>query len=281
MLAKVTFLSCITMSDFTFSGYELAFFVTHSGLSRSAGHILSQCANLAATTSEYFIHKPHRLIAAETGYSQSTVVRAFREAVNKGILSVEIVIGDHRERRANLYRFTPSFLAFAQQAKNALIESKLKISSAATKVKAVLAKTLALFNFLSTPPCQNDTPSPCQDDVAIKNKKSKVKKTKRSVSGGAGTIRLKKLTSWIAETKAKADNLRLSKKRAQKHEFKQKVEAAARKYAYLKNKRSPDIGGVSNFDNLPHCMTVNEALNAVLAKNKDNEQWGIPAGFRG
>ncbi|EJL4171424.1 TPA: Replication protein repL, partial [Escherichia coli] len=27
--------------------------------------------------------------------------------------------------------------------------------------------------------------------------------------------------------------------------------------------------------------TVNEALNAVLAKNKDNEQWGIPAGFRG
>ncbi|EHP8247294.1 replication protein RepL, partial [Escherichia coli] len=25
----------------------------------------------------------------------------------------------------------------------------------------------------------------------------------------------------------------------------------------------------------------NEALNAVLAKNKDNEQWGIPAGFRG
>ncbi|EIG5386956.1 replication protein RepL, partial [Escherichia coli] len=24
-----------------------------------------------------------------------------------------------------------------------------------------------------------------------------------------------------------------------------------------------------------------EALNAVLAKNKDNEQWGIPAGFRG
>ncbi|HEC0888586.1 TPA: replication protein RepL, partial [Escherichia coli] len=28
-------------------------------------------------------------------------------------------------------------------------------------------------------------------------------------------------------------------------------------------------------------MTVNEALNAVLAKNKDNEKWGIPAGFRG
>ncbi|EIH2127774.1 Replication protein repL, partial [Escherichia coli] len=26
---------------------------------------------------------------------------------------------------------------------------------------------------------------------------------------------------------------------------------------------------------------VNEALNAVLAKNKDNEQCGIPAGFRG
>uniref|UniRef100_UPI001F40099B hypothetical protein n=1 Tax=Escherichia coli TaxID=562 RepID=UPI001F40099B len=63
--------------------------------------------------------------------------------------------------------------------------------------------------------------------------------------------------------------------------IKQKVEAAARKYAYLKNKRSPDIGGVSNFDNLPHCMTVNEALNAILAKNKDNEKWGIPAGFRG
>ncbi|EMQ3499519.1 Replication protein repL, partial [Escherichia coli O16:H32] len=32
---------------------------------------------------------------------------------------------------------------------------------------------------------------------------------------------------------------------------------------------------------LPHCMTVNEALNAVLAQNKDNKQWGIPAGFRG
>ncbi|EIG7924120.1 Replication protein repL, partial [Escherichia coli] len=27
--------------------------------------------------------------------------------------------------------------------------------------------------------------------------------------------------------------------------------------------------------------TVNEALNAVLAQNKDNKQWGIPAGFRG
>ncbi|ELD5835621.1 replication protein RepL, partial [Escherichia coli] len=25
----------------------------------------------------------------------------------------------------------------------------------------------------------------------------------------------------------------------------------------------------------------NEALNAILAKNKDNEKWGIPAGFRG
>lgn len=148
------------MSDFTFSGYELACFVTHSGLSRSAGHILSQCANLAATTSEYFIHKPHRLIAAETGYSQSTVVRAFREAVNKGILSVEIVIGDHRERRANLYRFTPSFLAFAQQAKNALIKSKLKISSAATKVKAVLAKTLSLFNFYPHPHVKMIPPPP-------------------------------------------------------------------------------------------------------------------------
>ncbi|EJE70580.1 putative lytic replication protein, partial [Escherichia coli O111:H11 str. CVM9455] len=103
---------------------------------------------------------PHRLIAAETGYSQSTVVRAFREAVNKGILSVEIVIGDHRERRANLYRFTPSFLAFAQQAKNALIESKLKISSAATKVKAVLAKTLALFNFYPHPHVKMIPPPP-------------------------------------------------------------------------------------------------------------------------
>lgn len=147
MLAKVTFLSCITMRDFTFSVYELAYFVTHSGLSRSAGHILPQCTNIAVTTSEYFIHKPHRLIAAETGYSQSTVVRAFREAVNKGILSVEIVISDHRERRANLYRLTPSFLAFAQQAKNALIDSKLKISSSSTRVKAVLAKILTLFNF--------------------------------------------------------------------------------------------------------------------------------------
>ncbi|MEL8493840.1 hypothetical protein J4W30_24605, partial [Escherichia coli] len=132
MLAKVTFLSCITMSDFTFSGYELACFVTHSGLSRSAGHILSQCANLAATTSEYFIHKPHRLIAAETGYSQSTVVRAFREAVNKGILSVEIFIGDHRELSAILYRFPPSFLSFALQSKTSLLENKSHSALAAT-----------------------------------------------------------------------------------------------------------------------------------------------------
>ncbi|EFC7754702.1 Replication protein repL [Escherichia coli] len=274
MLAKVTFLSCITMRDFTFSVYELAYFVTLSGLSRSTGHILPQCTNLAATTSEYFIHKPHRLIAAETGYSQSTVVRAFRDAVNKGILSVEIVISDHRERRANLYRFTPSFLAFAQQAKNALIDSKLKISSASTRVKAVLTKALALFNFLS-PPCQNDTPSPCQDEVVIKNKKSQVKK----VSGCAGTTRHKNLTSWITEAKTKADNLRLSKKRTQKHEFQQKVEVAARKYAYLKNKRSPEVGRVSNFDNLPHCMTINEALDMVLSTRKEKEFY-IPTGFR-
>ncbi|WP_446497839.1 hypothetical protein [Escherichia coli] len=106
-------------------------------------------------------------------------------------------------------------MAFAQQAKNALIESKLKISSAATKVKAVLAKTLALFNFFIHTPCQNDTPPPCQDDVAIKNKKSQVKK-KRSVSAVPERADSKKLTSWIAEAKAKADNLRLSKKRAQK-----------------------------------------------------------------
>ncbi|HFV5185929.1 TPA: Replication protein repL, partial [Escherichia coli] len=107
-----------------------------------------------------------------------------------------------------------------------------------------------------------------------------VKKTKRSVSGAAGTTKLKKLTSWIAGAKAKADNLRLSKKRAQKHEFQQKVEAAARKYAYLKSKRSPDIGGISNFDNLPHCMTVNEALDMVLSTRKEKEFY-IPTGFRG
>nr|WP_202110976.1 hypothetical protein [Escherichia coli] len=58
------------MSDFTFSGYELACFVTHSGLSRSAGHILSQCANLAATTSEYFIQNHGSLAAANRGVAE-------------------------------------------------------------------------------------------------------------------------------------------------------------------------------------------------------------------
>ncbi|EFO1265910.1 Replication protein repL, partial [Escherichia albertii] len=56
--------------------------------------------------------------------------------------------------------------------------------------------------------------------------------------------------------------------------------AAARKYAYLKDKRSPDMGGISNFDNLPHCMTVNEALDMVLSTRKEKEFY-IPTGFRG
>lgn len=53
-----------------------------------------------------------------------------------------------------------------------------------------------------------------------------------------------------------------------------------RKYAYLKNKRSPDADGISNFDNLPHCMTVNETLDIVLSTRKEKEFY-ISTGFRG
>jgi hypothetical protein len=119
---KIGFHMSKAIKPAAFNGYELAFVVGHSRLSRSTAHILSQCANLAASTSEYFIHKSHRTIAEETGYSVSTVFRAFQEAVARALLSCTAVVDERSNaRKANLYRFTPGYLAFVARVKDKLV----------------------------------------------------------------------------------------------------------------------------------------------------------------
>lgn len=252
-----------------FNGYELAFVVGHSRLSRSTGHILAQCANLAASTSEYFIHKSHRVIAEETGYSVSTVLRAFREAVARGLLSCTAVVDDRTNaRKANLYRFTPGYLAFVTRVKAKLVSAGLKISSPVRKLKQLVDQVFAL-----APPCQNDMPSPCQNDRA-KNKRTSSRTTKRDLPGEPEmhppVIGDKKLAHDIAAAKATATNTRSQAVMQERHQLREAIERQARKYAYLQHRRNNDLPGISDFSKEPRTGRLKDAMDALQLRQLQN-----------
>jgi len=262
-----------------FNGFELAFVVGHSGLSRSSGHILAQCANLAACTSEYFIHKSHRVIAEETGYSVSTVVRAFREAVSRGLLSCTVIVDERSNaRKANLYRFTPGYLAFVGRVKSKLLDAGLKITSAIRKVKPLVDQVLAL-----SPPCQSDKPSPSQNDRA-KNKRTSSRKTKGDHSGkpeAPNTVMSNtQLAQNVAAAKAAAANARAESAKQDRHQQHEAIERQARKYAYLKNRKDSDLPGSSDYSDEPRTGRLSDALAAVF-KKLPQKQYTVPKGFRG
>lgn len=113
-------------------------FVSHES------RILAQCSNQAASTSDYFIHKSHRTIAEESDYSVSTVLRAFREAVSRGHLSCTVVVDERTNaRKANLNRFTPSYLAFVARVKEKLVSAGLKILSPVRKLRQLVDRFFA------------------------------------------------------------------------------------------------------------------------------------------
>ncbi|MFL7890241.1 Replication protein repL [Enterobacter pseudoroggenkampii] len=247
---KIGFYMSRATNSAAFNGYELAFVVGHSRLSRSTGHILAQCANLAACTSDYFIHKSHRSIAEETGYSVSTVLRAFREAVSRGLLSCTVVVDEHTNaRKANLYRFTPGFLAFVSRVKEKLISAGLKISSPVRKLKQLVDQVFALC-----PPCQNEHPSPCQNDRA-KNKRTPSRTTKGDLPGKPETnspsMSNKQLSHIIAAAKSAAANKRFQLANQERQQQSDAIERQARKYAYLQHRRDNDLPGISDFSNEP------------------------------
>nr|EKX4052738.1 Replication protein repL [Enterobacter cloacae] len=252
-----------------FNGYELAFVVGHSRLSRSTGHILAQCANLAACTSDYFIHKSHRTIAEETGYSVSTVLRAFREAVSRGLLSCTVVVDERTNaRKANLYRFTPGFLAFVSRVKEKLISAGLKISSPVRKLKQLVDQVFALC-----PPCQNEHPSPCQNDRA-KNKRTPSRTTKGDLPGKPETnspsMSNKQLSHIIAAAKSAAANKRFQLANQERQQQSDAIERQARKYAYLQHRRDNDLPGISDFSNEPRTGRLKDAMDALRLRQSQN-----------
>lgn len=242
-----------------FNGYELAFVVGQSRLSRSTGHILAQCANLAASTSEYFIHKSHRTIAEETGYSVSTVFRTFQEAVARGLLSCTIVADERTNaRKANLYRFTPGYLAFVARVKEKLVNAGLKISSPVRKLKQLVDQVFAL-----SPPGQIERPSPGQNDVA-KNKRTPSRTTKGDLPGKPEThspgMSNKQLAHTIAAAAADKHSQLANQER---HQQRETIERHARKYAYLQHRRVNDLPGISDFSNEPRTGGLKDAMEAL------------------
>lgn len=261
-----------------FNGYELAFVVRHSGLSRSSGHILAQCANLAACTSDYFIHKSHRVIAEETGYSVSTVVRAFREAVSRGLLSCTAIIDERSNaRKANLYRFTPRYLAFVSRVKSKLVDAGLKITSSIRKVKQLVDQVLAL-----SPPCQSDKPSPCQNDIA-NNKRTPSRTTKGDHSGEPeaqqSTMTNTQLAHDVAAAKAAAANNRAKTAKLERHQQHEALERQARKYAFLRNRKDADLSFSGDYGDVPNTGRLSDVLDAVL-KKRSEERYTVAKGFR-
>lgn len=266
---KIGFYMSKATKPAAFNGYELAFVVGHSRLSRSTGHILAQCANLAASTSEYFIHKSHRTIAEETGYSVSTVFRAFQEAVARGLLSCTIVADERTNaRKANLYRFTPGYLAFVAKVKEKLVNAGLKISSPVRKLKQLVDQVLAL-----SPPGQIERPSPGQNDVA-KNKRTSSRTTKGDLPGKPETnspvMSNKQLSHTIAAAKAAAANKRSKAVAQDRHQQREAIERQARKYAYLQHRRDNDLPGISDFSNEPRTGRLKDAMDALRLRQSQN-----------
>lgn len=266
---KIGFYMSRATNSADFNGYELAFVVGHSRLSRSTGHILAQCANLAACTSDYFIHKSHRSIAEETGYSVSTVLRAFREAVSRGLLSCTVVVDERTNaRKANLYRFTPGFLAFVSRVKEKLISAGLKISSPVRKLKQLVDQVFALC-----PPCQNEHPSPCQNDRA-KNKRTPSRTTKGDLPGKPETnspsMSNKQLSHIIAAAKSAAANKRFQLANQERQQQSDAIERQARKYAYLQHRRDNDLPGISDFSNEPRTGRLKDAMDALRLRQSQN-----------
>lgn len=271
------------------SGFELSFLIANSVIPHGVVRVIGVLANLAASTPNYFISRSHKRIAEEICCSESTVRRAFKWAVDNGMLIMQRVVHEKTNARLpNMYRFTPAFLTYARTVKAKLSEKKLTFFSPIRAVKEVIVAVRVTFNFCPHPPAQKEQVPPSQNDQA-KNKNSSSRITKQpdpEAPDQYPQITRRELINEVAAAKSAGANLRSSVK----HAYEQRINAIADKkakgFAWVKwfkgkpqrKQRLPEPA--NKFDGLPTVTTVSEMLkrSAMSSFGADNE---LPDGFRG
>lgn len=273
------------------SGFELTILVANSLIPHGVVRVLSQLANLAASTPNFFISRSHKRIAEETNCSESTVRRAFRWAVQSGMLLKQAVAHEKTNAQLpNMYRFSPTFLAYAREIKAKLIAKKLTFFSPIKAVREVINSVQAFMNFHPQPPVQKEHPPRGQNDQD-KNKISSSRKTKISDPGeqdGCSKINRMEMIHEIAAAKAAAANKRGEKRHAAEQMQNAAAEKKAHGFAWAKwlkgrEKRSRDLVEPSyNFEGLPTCSTIGEMMKLcglTYATTYTDDK--VPEGFRG
>lgn len=273
------------------SGFELAFLVTNSTLPHGAARVLSQLANLAACTPNFFISRSHKRIAEETNCSESTVRRAFKWAVDSGMLIKQTVVHEKTNARLpNMYSFSPSFLAYARDVKAKLLSRKLTFFSPIKAVREVIDSVRALLNFNPQPHVQNEQPPHVQNEQD-KNKNSPLRKTKTSDPGepdSVNRITRREMFAEIAAAKAAGANQRKENQHAFEHMLNAIADKKAQGFAWAKwlrerEKHTSDLFEPSyNFEGLPASTTISEMMKRCKNSHETSTtKYRVPKGFRG
>jgi hypothetical protein len=273
------------------SGFELAFLVANSSIPHGVVRVLSQLANLAASTPRFFISRSHKRIAEEMLCSESTVRRAFKWAVENGVLTKQAVIHEKTNARLpNMYRFSSPFLAYARDVKAKLIAKNLTFFSPLRAVRDVIESVRVFLNFHPQTPVQKEHPPHGQNDQD-KNKNSSSRKTKTSDPGepdSCGKLTRIELISEVAAAKAAASNKRGMAKHALERMLNEIADRKARGFAWAKwlrgrEKRSCNLLEPSyNYEGLPTITTVSEMMKRCSGGNESAvTDHRIPEGFTG
>ncbi|HHA2302452.1 hypothetical protein I4P06_21290 [Enterobacter asburiae] len=160
-----------------------------------------------------------------TARLQKRLTTAFQRSYGLSVkrLAAVIVVVDEwtNARKANLNRFTPSYLAFVARVKEKLVSAGLKISSPVRKLRQLVDR------FFAPSPCQNDSPSRCKNDRA-KNKRTPSRTIKRDLPGKpemqAAVISNKQLSHSIAASKAAAASKRFQLANLYRHQQRDAIE---------------------------------------------------------
>jgi len=273
------------------SGFELAFLVANSSIPHGVVRVLSQLANLAASTPSFFISRSHKRIAEEVLCSESTVRRAFRWAVENGMLTKQAVVHEKSNARLpNLYRFSSSFLSYARHVKAKLIEKNLTFFSPVRAVRDVIASLRVFLNFHPQPPVQNEHPPLGQNDQA-KNKNSSLRKTKQpdpDVAIRNTQITRREMIHEVAAAKAAGKNLRSSERHARERQLNEIADKKAKSFAWVKwfkGKPKRKLGLPEpeyNFEGIPTVATISDMMSRISgAAGSSFSDNSVPDGFRG
>lgn len=273
------------------SGFELAFLVANSSIPHGVVRVLSQLANLAACTPDFFINRSHKRIAEETTCSESTVRRAFKWAVENGMLIKQVVTHEKTQARLpNMYRFSSPFLTYAREVKSKLSAKNLTFFSSIRAVKEVINSVRSFLNFHPQPPVQTEHAPHGQNDQD-KNKISSSRKTKTSYPAeqdGCSKITRIEMIHEIAAAKAAAANKRGERRHAAEQMQNAAAEKKAQGFAWAKWLRGREVrsrGFVEpsyNFEGLPTCSTIGEMMKLcglTYATTYTDDK--VPEGFRG